>query len=176
VTRYCFTAAGAEACHLRVASEVRYPRGAPWAVTTSLIERSAYGSLREYFTSLADALRAHVVAHPPAVGGPETARPDPIVESSAAESAAGASSTSKMGEVVAAVEAEAAEVVAAAQAELAGPTWRTLMAVTMFFLLLGFFLSRSLASSPPLDVPSASALSWCVLLLLGGGSTSAPSV
>lgn len=149
VSRYCFTAAGPAACRLRVACEVRYPNGSLWAMTKSLIERSAYTSLLEYFTALGAALSAHVLAHPPEAvpgatahgGGGGTAAvagvgsPLPVREAAEA--------------VVKAVEAEAAVVVAAAQAELRGPTWITLVVVALTCLVLGGLMARAALAPPP---------------------------
>jgi hypothetical protein len=60
VTRYCITATAADRCHLRISSEVRYPRGEPWAITRTFIEKNAYDSLKGYFEHLFGNMAAHV--------------------------------------------------------------------------------------------------------------------
>jgi hypothetical protein len=60
VTRYCITATASDRCHLRISSEVRYPRGEPWAITRKFIEQNAYDSLKGYFEQLFGNMTSHV--------------------------------------------------------------------------------------------------------------------
>ena len=160
VSRYCFTQARAGACRLRVACEVRYPRGAPWAMTTAMIERAAYASLAEYFTALAAALRTHVLAHPVVAAAVVTAA---TAAASSSSSLPGLAEQPTRAETLAeAVEAEAAVVVAAARAELRGPTWVTLLAVALLCFMAGW-LAAAARLSPAVALNAAALTDWFVL-------------
>lgn len=48
VSRYCVTRRTATTAHVRVSTEVRYRKGAPWAVTKSIIERNTFDGVTNY--------------------------------------------------------------------------------------------------------------------------------